>query len=446
MHNLSPEEQRVFEKALSEKRPFSAAVENSPVFAFSQDRNLKYTWAYNLNVDSPEYILGKTDYDIFPPDEARMLEELKRGVLEENKGVRLQVRLTFNGAPCFYDLAMEPLHRGGDAHGEVIGLKGASFDITMTKIYEQRLKAAYEDMEESIRVRTSELAYSNELLKKEVEERRKAEEALNEINRALEEKVRERTLEIVAANEDLKREIRERAEAEVKLRKYYRRLQSLASELSLAEERQRRIIANELHERLGQVLAICKMKTAEISEKARSTEFREPLEEIITMIGDVIRDTRFLTKELTPPVLYEFGIISALEWLSEQFQERYKIKIDLEISGKITWDDHNIQILLYQAVRELLMNCIKHARTDRVFVSMRDEGNRIRIEVRDEGIGFDTLFMEWSQGFGLFGIRERLQFIGGELFIESEPGKGTRVTILAPAKSLPFGRRSTDKI
>jgi signal transduction histidine kinase len=232
---------------------------------------------------------------------------------------------------------------------------------------------------------------------------------------------------------------------ELKLRKYYRRLQSLASELSLAEERQRRIIANELHERLGQVLAICKMKTAEISEKARTTEFREPLEEIIGMIGDVIRDTRYLTKELTPPVLYEFGIISALEWLAEQFEERYKIKIDLEISGKITWEEHNIQILLYQAVRELLMNCVKHARTDRVFVSMRDEGNRIRIEVRDEGVGFDTLFMDWSQGFGLFGIRERLQFIGGELFIESEPGKGTRVTILAPAKTLQFGRRSTDK-
>ncbi len=440
MHNLSPEEQQVFEKAFSEKRAFSAAVEDSPVFAFSQDRNLKYTWAYNLNLDSPEYIVGKTDYDIFPEDEARMLEQLKKGVIADNKGVRLQVRLTFNSTPCIFDLAVEPLHRDG----KVIGLKGASFDITKTKIYEQRLKAAYENMEESIRLRTSELAYSNELLKKEVEERRKAEEALNEINRDLEAMVRERTLEIVATNEDLKREIRERNEAEVKLRKYYRRLQSLASELSLAEERQRRIIANELHERLGQVLAICKMKTAEISEKAISTEFREPLEEIITMIGDVIRDTRYLTKELTPPVLYEFGIVSALEWLSEQFQERYKIKIDLEISGKITWEDHNIQILLYQAVRELLMNCVKHARTDRVFVSVRNEGNRIRIEVRDEGIGFDTLFMDWSQGFGLFGIRERLQFIGGELFIDSEPGKGTRVTILAPSKTVPFGRRSTD--
>jgi signal transduction histidine kinase len=188
------------------------------------------------------------------------------------------------------------------------------------------------------------------------------------------------------------------------------------------------------------------MKTAEISEKARSTEFREPLEEIINMIGDVIRDTRYLTKELTPPVLYEFGLIPALEWLAEQFQERYQLKIELDVAAKTTWEDHNIQVLLYQAVRELLMNCVKHARTDNVFVSMRDEGNRIRIEVKDEGIGFDTLFMEWSQGFGLFGIRERLQFIGGELFVQSEPGKGTRVTILAPAKTLQFGRRSTDKV
>lgn len=423
------------------KRLFCMAVENSPVFAFSQDRDLKYTWAYNLNLENPEYILGKTDYDIFPEDEARMLQELKTEVLLKKTGVRQQVKLTFNLQPCIFDLAVEPLFRDG----EVIGLKGATFDITEAKMYEQRLRAAYEDMEETIRVRTSELAYSNEQLKKEIEERSKAEEALSEINRALEEKVRERTAELVETNEDLKKEIRERTEAELKLRKYYRRLQSLASELSLAEERQRRIIANELHERLGQVLAICKMKTAELREKA-AAEFRGPLEEIIAMMGDVIHDTRYLTKELTPPVLYEFGLISALEWLSEQFQERYKIEIDLEISGNTTWEDHNIQILLYQSVRELLMNCVKHAHADHAQVSLRDEGNRIRIEVKDEGTGFDTLFIDWSQGFGLFSIRERLQFIGGELFIESEPGKGTRVTILAPAKTKPFGRRSTDKI
>ncbi|MEN6465783.1 MAG: ATP-binding protein [Syntrophaceae bacterium] len=433
-----PEEQYSSEK----ERLFYLAIEHSPIFAFNQDCDLKYTWAYNINMESPEYILGKTDYEIFPENEARMLEELKTDVLREKTGVRIQVKLTFNSNSGFFDLAIEPLCK----NGEVIGLKGASFDITETKLYEERLRAAYDEMEESIRMRSSELAWSNEQLKKEIEERRKAEEALSVINRDLEENIRERTTELIATNEDLKREIRERTEAEIKLRRYFRRLQSLASELSLAEERQRRIIANELHERLGQVLAICKMKTAEISEKARTTEFREPLEEIITMIGDVIRDTRYLTKELTPPVLYEFGLISALEWLTEQVQERYKIRIDLDISGKTTWEDHNIQILLYQAVRELLMNCVKHARADHAMVSLRDEGNRIRIEVRDEGVGFDTLFMEWSQGFGLFGIRERLQFIGGELFIESEPGKGTRVTILAPAKTLPVGRRSTDKV
>ncbi len=433
-----PEEQHGSEK----ERLFYSAVRHSPFLAFNQDRNLRYTWVYNVNLESPDYILGKTDYELFPEDEARMLEELKRGVLREKKGIRTKVKITFNCTPAYLDLTLEPRYR----EGEIIGLKGASFDITDTKLYEERLRAAYDEMEDGIRARSSELAWSNEQLRKEIEERRKAEEALNGINRDLEEKIRERTVELVSTNEDLKREIRERSEAEIKLRRYYRRLQSLASELSLAEERQRRIIANELHERLGQVLAICKMKTAEISEKARSTEFREPLQEIMNMIGDVIRDTRYLTKELTPPVLYEFGLISALEWLAEQFQERYEIKIDLDIRGKTSWEDHNIQILLYQSVRELLINCVKHARVDHALVTMRDEGNRIRIEVRDEGVGFDTLFMEWSQGFGLFGMRERLQFIGGELFIESEPGKGTRVTILAPAKTLPFGRRSTDNV
>lgn len=292
----------------------------------------------------------------------------------------------------------------------------------------------------------SELAAANEQLRREIEHRKNAQEALSRSNSELEERIRERTSELVSTNEDLKIRIREKTQAEHNLRKSHKRLQSLASELSLAEERQRRIIANELNERLGQVLAICKMKAADITEKARSTEFREPLEEILNLISGVIQDTRFLTRELTPPVLYEFGVVAAIEWLAEQVEQRYHVEFELDVSGKIGCEDLNFQILLYQSVRELIMNCVKHARAKKISVALRNEGQRARVQVRDDGVGFDPMFMEWSDGFGLFAIRERLQFIGGELLIDSEPGRGTRVTILVPVRASSLRRRASDKI
>lgn len=304
------------------------------------------------------------------------------------------------------------------------------------------MKEGNADAAKGAKPRTSPKAVSIELLKREIEELKRSEECLARANCVLEESIRERTSELVSANEKLKREVRERKDAELNLRKYHRKLQSLASELSLAEERQRRIVANELHERLGQVLAICKMKAADAMDRANSAELRQHLEEILSLIGNVIQDTRHLTKELTPPVLYEFGVLSAIEWLAERFQERYGIRIELDITGNIA-EDHNLQILLYQSIRELLMNCVKHARAEHVTVSVRDEGFRTRIEVRDDGRGFDTMFIEWSDGFGLFSIRERLRYIGGELVIESEPGAGTRITILAPVRGMPFKKQQS---
>lgn len=234
------------------------------------------------------------------------------------------------------------------------------------------------------------------------------------------------------------RDITHRKQAEERIRAYQGRLRSLASELSLTEERERRQIANALHDRVGQTLAICKMKLGALQKTASSTQLGRSLGETCKLIESVIQDTRTLTFELSPPVLYELGLEAAIEELAEQAQERDGIPYQFEDDGQPKPLDEDVRVLLFQATRELLINVAKHARAQNVEVAMLRESEDIQIIVEDDGVGFDTPSLEshWSKagGFGLFSIRERLDHVGGHLRVKTEPGHGTRITVVAPLK------------
>jgi PAS domain S-box-containing protein len=234
------------------------------------------------------------------------------------------------------------------------------------------------------------------------------------------------------------RDITERKRAEDQLLAYQERLQSLASELSLAEERERRRIARDLHDRIGQTLAICKIKLGALRASASSTELAEPLDEIHELIDEIIQETRSLTFEVSSPILYELGLEAAVEWLVEQIQEQHGLLSHFEDDRQPKPLDDDVRVLLFQAVRELLTNVAKHAQAHNVKVSLRREDSNIKITVEDDGNGFDTsdVVSHWSraEGFGLFSIRERLGHFGGRLEVESKPGHGTWVTLAAPLK------------
>ena len=231
-------------------------------------------------------------------------------------------------------------------------------------------------------------------------------------------------------------DITERKRAEAALRSHQVRLRSLASELSLAEERERRRIATDLHDNIGQILAMSKIRLDAMREAAAASGLSAPLDEIRALIERSVRYTRSLTSELSPPVLYELGFVKAVEWLLERNREEYGIESELVDDGgpKPLADD--VRVLLFKAVRELLVNIVKHARARRARVSIRRRGGSVEVEVCDDGVGFDPSGL-WSAagrtgGFGLFNIRERLDHIGGGISIESGPGRGTRVTLTAP--------------
>jgi PAS domain S-box-containing protein len=230
-------------------------------------------------------------------------------------------------------------------------------------------------------------------------------------------------------------DITERRQAEEKIRTYQEQLRSLASELSSIEERERHHIATELHDNISQTLAITKIKLGMAQGLTSPTDWVGSLNEIGELIDQAIQYTRSLTFELSPPILYELGLEAALEWLAEQIQEKHGILANFEDDKEPKPLVNDVRVLLFQAVRELLINIVKHAQAHKVKISVRRENNNIKIIIEDDGVGFSTSEgreLGKTTGFGLFSIRERLKNFRGHLEVHSEPGKGTRVTLVAP--------------
>jgi signal transduction histidine kinase len=268
-------------------------------------------------------------------------------------------------------------------------------------------------------------------------ERVRAEEAMQQSHKELEQRVEDRTAELVSAIKLLNLEIEERKYNEKKLLEQQDKLRSLSSDLVLTEERERRHIATELHDRIGQTLAVTKIKLGELREASASNEtVTRALNDIRQYIEQTIQDTRSLTFELSPPVLYELGLEAALAWLINQTREKHGLRIELKDDGQTKQLDNRCRVIAFQAARELLFNIVKHARTASATISIRKDKDSVRMDIEDDGIGFDLSDADYavsgSKGFGLFSVRERLQSLGGSMEIQSEPGRGTRVSIVLP--------------
>ncbi|HMK56680.1 MAG TPA: ATP-binding protein [Dissulfurispiraceae bacterium] len=270
-----------------------------------------------------------------------------------------------------------------------------------------------------------------------------ANEYLRVAHEGLEQKVAERTAEFLKANYELKNEIAERMKVEEALRlsedgyrKLAEKLRQLASELSLAEERERRRIAAELHDSIVQTLVFSKFKIETIMKSKRDAETDNAMVEIHEHIRKSVKDLRTLIFEISPPVLYDFGLEPALETLSREMSQRHGIALTFYHDDSEKSLDGDLRVFLYHAVRELLINIVKHSQADAGSISIVREAARIVITVEDNGKGFDASEASYDVGrkecFGLFNIRERLGHFRGEMHIDSTSGKGSRITIYAP--------------
>ncbi|MHC4728609.1 MAG: sensor histidine kinase, partial [Planctomycetota bacterium] len=229
-------------------------------------------------------------------------------------------------------------------------------------------------------------------------------------------------------------DITEQKKAEQKVLDDQAQLKSLASQLSLIEERERHRLATELHDQIGQSLVFSKIKLDQLRESALSGELTEVLEEVCDCLGQVIRDMRTLTFDLSYPILYELGFESAVsEWLDERLEGNQGIKTEFVDDGQVKPLDDDIRALLFRNVRELLVNVIKHAKASKVKISICRLNEYLHIDIEDDGVGFDSVRVASTAAketkFGLFSIRQRLEQLGGHLEIDSEKGCGSKITM-----------------
>ena len=229
---------------------------------------------------------------------------------------------------------------------------------------------------------------------------------------------------IKRANDELEERVRERT---VQLR-------ALASELTLTEQRERKRLAKVLHDHLQQLLVAAKCQVEVLGRDERDT-VKNAVREISELIDESITASRSLTAELSPPVLHEGGLNAGLEWLAKWMADKQHLHVDLEMDAiEPLTEDTNI--LLFESVRELLLNAVKHSKTHSVRVSLKSAEGLLQLVVSDEGIGFDPKTLSParapSRGFGLLSIAERLQLLGGRVEIDSSPGKGSRFVLHVP--------------
>lgn len=263
-------------------------------------------------------------------------------------------------------------------------------------------------------------------------ERKRAEEALRLAHDHLELRVQERTAELA-----------ERAE----------QLRALAVEITQTEQRERRRLAEVLHDHLQQLLVAARMKVGLLRHRVQDVQLGQTIDQLDDLLNETISESRSLAVQLYPPVLYNRGLAAGLEWLAGQTHEKFDLAVEVQADPAAEPSDETTRAFLFQAAGELLLNAAKHAQARRVQIRMtRVVGQPSRlppgagetpapqgpeqvcIEVCDDGVGFDPaqIARKTGGGFGMFSIRQRLEVFGGHLEVLSSPGQGTHVTIRAP--------------
>ena len=234
--------------------------------------------------------------------------------------------------------------------------------------------------------------------------------------------------QLVAVNESLERQVAERTAS----------LRRLASEVCLAEERERRQIAEDLHDHLGQALALIKIRLLGLRGDAVFGGHGRALEELVALSDQAIRYTRGLTFELSPPVLYELGLGSALEWLGEDTARRHGLRVKVRDKARVALPD-DLKVMLWKSVRELLHNVVKHAQARSVEITLTVLDGAVSVRIADDGRGFDPAAARRDAGaqFRLFSIEARLRQLGGHMDLDTAPGRGARVRLTAPIPGSP---------
>ena len=256
-------------------------------------------------------------------------------------------------------------------------------------------------------------------------ERKLADQALVASKRELEARVAERTAELTRTVETLQQRTEQ--------------LRALTGEIATVEQRERKRLAQVLHDHLQQSLVGAKFRVSVVREDG-PPEIQDAANAIEQLLDECLATARVLTAELSPPMLNEEGLAGGLHWLARWMPKRHGLEVELTGTSLIPVLADDLGHLLFESIRELLLNTAKHSGAHSVRVDVRPgRGKELRFTVTDEGRGFDSDAIrpqrgDDDRGFGLFSIGERVELVGGKLLVNSRPGTGTQVTIVVPVE------------
>jgi signal transduction histidine kinase len=241
--------------------------------------------------------------------------------------------------------------------------------------------------------------------------------------------IRDLLAQLQTFNEMLEKRVRTRTE----------QVQALAAQLSLAEHSERKRVALILHDHVQQMLFGIQFRIHLIelnSSAAALSSNNEYLSQTKRLTEAAVQAVRTLAVELIPPVLEHEGLVETLSWLAGHVQEQHGLQVRLESEGDLSALDPHLSIIIYQMVRELLFNVVKHAKVDAASVKLRQENDQLHLTVVDHGVGYETAEKAGDNqpGFGLAHMQERIALFNGRMEVGSAPGKGTQVTLMLPLK------------
>jgi PAS domain S-box-containing protein len=481
------ERTRATNALLESEERFRALTENTSDWIWEVDADQRYTYVSPRVTDLFGYevdqVLGKSPFDLMPPEEARRVRDLRAPLIESRSPLKGMVStaqcadgqlvvLETNAVPVF------------TRNGQFCGYYGIDRDVTRRMLAQETLRRS-EERYRSLVVATAQIVWTTNAngevgadiplyrtFTGQTEEEVQGRGWLN----ALHPDDRQRTEAVwshavttrtsYATEYRLKRydgeyrtfaaravpvletdgtirewvgtctDITERKHAEKMLHSYTERLQMLSQRLLETQEAERRSLARELHDEIGQNLTALKIsiQTARLSTKTPS--LKSHLTEGARAVDRLLNQVRNISHSLHPSVLDDLGLFPALRWVTERMTEQFRIKIDLEGEDVDERFPPSIEIACFRVAQESLTNILRYSEANHVRITLRKQNDRLLVTIRDDGIGFDVVnareHARHGSSMGIIGMEERCRLIGGQLDIQSVPGKGTIVQAWFP--------------
>lgn len=259
---------------------------------------------------------------------------------------------------------------------------------------------------------------------------RKAEQKLKKINKTLQQTVEEKNLELEKYNKALQEEIWERKEAEEKLIETNDRLRRLSAHLHSIREEERKRIAREIHDELGQQLTVLKMDLSRVNKS--SPQLSEKIQPMLTGIDETIKTVKRISSELRPGVLDDLGLVAALEWHCTEFEKRTGIQCNFHSTQTDFVLSNDASTAVFRILQETLTNVLRHSAATEVNILLRSTEEHLILDINDNGKGIPEKELKNQKSLGLLGMQERAAAFGGSLEITGEKEKGTEVKLTMP--------------